>query len=80
MPISSIKVLSVICKIFQHIAVFRKGIIYRMDVFDQTCKLMTPCMIEKQLQKIIDDADLHQGKLHFNISALYFQQTVANEF
>ncbi|KAJ8311520.1 hypothetical protein KUTeg_010875 [Tegillarca granosa] len=39
----------------------QEGYYYRMDVFDQTCKLMTPCMIEKQLQKIINDADLHQA-------------------
>ena len=45
----------------------RKGIIYKMDVFDVTGKMLTAIQIKKQLDWIIQDAETHLG----TVSVLY---------
>ncbi|KAK3094953.1 hypothetical protein FSP39_008296 [Pinctada imbricata] len=44
----------------KHLAVLRKGIIYKMDVYDKFGKLLTAIEIKKQLEWIIKDADIHE--------------------
>ena len=45
----------------QHIAVQRKGIWYKLHVFDQYGKILSPQVFEKQFQWIINDADANKG-------------------
>lgn len=58
---------------FQHIAVFRKGVLYRLEMYDKNGRLLTPTLIQKQLDWIINDADKHTGTAvdlftsHFNL-------------
>nr|KAG5707252.1 hypothetical protein BaRGS_000026 [Batillaria attramentaria] len=44
----------------QHVAVYRKGVLYMMKVYDQHRKLLAPQVLEKQLQWIIEDAEKYQ--------------------
>lgn len=43
----------------KHIAVFRKGVLYRLEMYDKNGRLLTPTLIQKQLDWIIKDADKH---------------------
>nr|XP_034320165.1 carnitine O-palmitoyltransferase 1, liver isoform-like isoform X2 [Crassostrea gigas] len=43
----------------KHIAVFRKGVLYRCEMYDKNGRLLTPTLIQKQLDWIINDADKH---------------------
>lgn len=43
----------------RHIAVFRKGVLYRLEMYDKNGRLLTPTLIQKQLDWIIKDADKH---------------------
>ena len=47
---------------FQHIVVLRKGIYYKLDMFDVSGQPLAPCTIEKQIEWIIKDADEQQGE------------------
>ncbi|XP_052812876.1 carnitine O-palmitoyltransferase 1, liver isoform-like isoform X2 [Mya arenaria] len=43
----------------KHIIVNRKGILYKLDVFDKNRKLVTPANLQKQIHWIMADADKH---------------------
>ncbi|XP_069103160.1 carnitine O-palmitoyltransferase 1, liver isoform-like [Argopecten irradians] len=45
----------------KHVAVLRKGILYKVSVFDKKGKLLTPLQLEKQLEWVIEDADTQTG-------------------
>ena len=56
----------------QHIAVQRKGIWYKLHVFDQYGKILSPQVFEKQFQWIINDADANKGLCSNNYSSQLF--------
>nr|XP_022311882.1 carnitine O-palmitoyltransferase 1, liver isoform-like [Crassostrea virginica] len=43
----------------KHITVFRGGVLYKLDMFDKNGRLLTPTLIQRQLEWIIRDADKH---------------------
>ncbi|XP_048749687.2 carnitine O-palmitoyltransferase 1, liver isoform-like isoform X2 [Ostrea edulis] len=43
----------------KHIAVWRSGVLYKFDIFDKNGRLLTPTLIQKQLDWIIKDAEKH---------------------
>ncbi|XP_060076491.1 carnitine O-palmitoyltransferase 1, liver isoform-like [Ylistrum balloti] len=47
----------------KHVAVLRKGLIYKVSVFDKKGKLLTPVQLEKQLDWIIKDADVQTSTI-----------------
>lgn len=46
----------------KHIVVLRKGLIYKLNMFDIDSKLLSPANLEQQIQWIIEDADKHQDE------------------
>ena len=50
-----------LCFVLQHITVFRRGVLYKLDMFDKNGRLLTPTLIQRQLDWIIRDADKHAG-------------------
>ncbi|KAK3596698.1 hypothetical protein CHS0354_038035 [Potamilus streckersoni] len=46
----------------KHVVVFRKGLMYKLDMFDAKRKLITPRNLQRQLDWIIEDADNHQDE------------------
>ncbi|CAH1790020.1 unnamed protein product [Owenia fusiformis] len=45
----------------KHIAVQRKGVIYKVNMFDKKGQPLQPSTMEKHFQWIIEDADKHEG-------------------
>ena len=45
----------------QHIVVYRKGFMYKLDVYDTQGKVLQAYNIEKLLKWVIEDADLDTG-------------------
>ena len=39
----------------------RKGLYYKLDVYDTEGRPLGPKSLEKQLQWIVEDAELHEG-------------------
>ena len=56
---------------YQHVTIMRKGLYYRLDVVDIKGEPLSPQMLEKQIQWIVDDADQHQGWWNFCFCGLY---------
>ncbi|KAL3887263.1 hypothetical protein ACJMK2_027207 [Sinanodonta woodiana] len=46
----------------KHIVVFRKGLMYKLDLFDAKRKLISPRNLQRQLDWIIEDAENHQDE------------------
>ena len=42
--------------------ILRRGLYYKLDVYDTEGKALSPQSLEKQLDWIIRDADKHEGK------------------
>ena len=45
----------------QHIVVMRKGLYYKVDVYDKKGNILTPQTLEEVLEYIVEDADKHEG-------------------
>lgn len=45
----------------KHIAVMRKGLYYKVDVYDKKGNILTPQTLEEVLEFIIEDADKHEA-------------------
>ncbi len=64
----------------------RQGLYYKLDVYDLEGRPLGPQTLEKQLQWIVDDAELHQGITSFpflqdagiGYAALHISQQVAS--
>lgn len=46
----------------KHVVVYCKGVMYALEVYDAHRRLLSPQILHKQFQWIIDDADNHQGE------------------
>lgn len=46
----------------QHVAVYCKGVMYKVNVYDHQRRILAPQTLEQMLDWIVKDAENYQGK------------------